>query len=41
MSGASLSEYYVVGPAGDIVLAYEGVDPEDHPDEVLADLDAP
>ncbi|WP_255198454.1 peroxiredoxin [Halorarius litoreus] len=25
---------------GEIVLAYEGVDPEDHADEILADLDA-
>jgi peroxiredoxin Q/BCP len=30
---------YVVGPDGQIELAYEGVDPEDHADEILADLD--
>jgi peroxiredoxin Q/BCP len=31
---------YVVGPDGDVELAYEGVDPEDHADEILADIDA-
>jgi peroxiredoxin Q/BCP len=30
---------YVVGPDGQIELAYEGVDPEGHADEILADLD--
>jgi peroxiredoxin Q/BCP len=30
---------YVVGPDGDVELAYEGVDPEDHADEILADID--
>lgn len=30
---------YVVGPEGDIVLAYEGVSPEGHADEILADVD--
>ncbi|MGQ4555317.1 thioredoxin-dependent thiol peroxidase [Halobellus sp. GM3] len=30
---------YVVGPDGDIALAYEGVSPEDHAEEILADLD--
>jgi peroxiredoxin Q/BCP len=30
---------YVVGPDGDIVAAFEGVDPEDHADEVLAVVD--
>jgi len=30
---------YVVGPDGDVELAYEGVDPEAHADEILADLD--
>ncbi|WP_049986958.1 thioredoxin-dependent thiol peroxidase [Halobellus rufus] len=31
---------YVVGPDGDVVLAYEGVSPEGHADEILDDLDA-
>ncbi|WP_232688250.1 thioredoxin-dependent thiol peroxidase [Halobacterium zhouii] len=30
---------YVVGPDGTIVAAFEGVDPEEHADEVLAALD--
>ncbi|MXR22157.1 peroxiredoxin [Halobacterium bonnevillei] len=30
---------YVVGPDGDIVAAFEGVDPEEHADEVLAVID--
>ncbi|MFC6872648.1 thioredoxin-dependent thiol peroxidase [Halobellus marinus] len=30
---------YVVGPEGDIVLAYEGVSPEGHAERILADLD--
>jgi peroxiredoxin Q/BCP len=30
---------YVVAPDGEIELAYEGVDPEDHADAILADLD--
>lgn len=29
---------YVVGPDGTIELAYEGVSPEDHAEEILADL---
>lgn len=29
---------YVVGPDGDVVLAYEGVDPEEHAEEILADV---
>jgi len=31
---------YVVGPDGDVVLAYEGVSPEGHADEVLDDVAA-
>ncbi|WP_336025115.1 thioredoxin-dependent thiol peroxidase [Halobellus salinisoli] len=31
---------YVVGPDGDVVLAYEGVSPEGHATEILDDLDA-
>ncbi|WP_313695743.1 thioredoxin-dependent thiol peroxidase [Halorarum halobium] len=30
---------YVVGPDGTVVRAYEGVSPEGHADELLADLD--
>lgn len=30
---------YVVGPDGDIVAAFEGVDPEEHADEVLDVID--
>ncbi|MCD2199218.1 thioredoxin-dependent thiol peroxidase [Halobacterium sp. KA-4] len=30
---------YVVGPDGDIVAAFEGVDPEEHADEVLEVID--
>ena len=30
---------YVVGPDGDVVLTYEGVSPEGHASEILADLD--
>jgi peroxiredoxin Q/BCP len=30
---------YVVGPDGDVVAAFEGVDPEEHADEVLAVVD--
>jgi peroxiredoxin Q/BCP len=30
---------YVVGPDGDIVAAFEGVNPEDHADEVLAAIE--
>jgi peroxiredoxin Q/BCP len=30
---------FVVGPDGDIELVYEGVDPEGHADEILADID--
>jgi peroxiredoxin Q/BCP len=30
---------YVVGPDGDIVAAFEGVDPEEHADEVLKVID--
>lgn len=30
---------YVVDEEGDIAFAYEGVDPEDHADDILADLD--
>jgi peroxiredoxin Q/BCP len=30
---------YVVGPEGDVVLAYEGVSPEGHADEILAAVD--
>jgi peroxiredoxin Q/BCP len=29
---------YVVDAAGEIVLAYEGVDPEDHAEAILADV---
>lgn len=29
---------YVVGPDGDVALAYEGVDPEEHAAEILADV---
>ncbi|WP_058366903.1 thioredoxin-dependent thiol peroxidase [Haloparvum sedimenti] len=29
---------YVVGPDGDVVLAYEGVDPEEHAEEILSDV---
>lgn len=31
---------FVVGPDGDVVAVYEGVDPEEHAEEVLADVDA-
>jgi len=31
---------YVVGPEGEVVLAYEGVSPEGHADEVLEDVAA-
>ncbi|WP_280537910.1 thioredoxin-dependent thiol peroxidase [Halopenitus sp. POP-27] len=30
---------YVVDAAGEIVLAYEGVDPEDHAETILADVE--
>ncbi|RDI72757.1 thioredoxin-dependent thiol peroxidase [Halopelagius longus] len=30
---------YVVGPDGDIVLAYEGVSPEGHAEEILSDVE--
>ncbi|MCG1002717.1 MULTISPECIES: thioredoxin-dependent thiol peroxidase [Halobacterium] len=30
---------YVVGPDGDIVAAFEGVDPDEHAEEVLAVID--
>ena len=30
---------FVVGPDGDVVAVYEGVDPEEHAEEILADLD--
>jgi len=30
---------YVVGPDGDVVLAYEGVDPEQHAQEILDDIE--
>jgi peroxiredoxin Q/BCP len=30
---------YVVGPDGDVVLAYEGVSPEGHAERILDDLD--
>ncbi|WP_227134455.1 thioredoxin-dependent thiol peroxidase [Halorubellus salinus] len=30
---------YVVGADGTVELAYEGVDPEEHADEILADID--
>ncbi|MFB6271137.1 MAG: thioredoxin-dependent thiol peroxidase [Halobacterium sp.] len=35
----TLRNTYVVGPEGDIVAAFEGVDPEEHADEVLAVID--
>ena len=31
---------YVLDAEGTVVLAYEGVDPEDHADELLADIDS-
>ena len=31
---------YVVDPDGEVVLAYEGVDPEQHAKEILADLES-
>ncbi|WP_430505479.1 thioredoxin-dependent thiol peroxidase [Haloparvum sp. PAK95] len=31
---------YVVGPDGEVVLAYEGVDPEQHAQEILADIES-
>lgn len=31
---------YVVGPDGEVVLAYEGVDPEQHAQEILEDIEA-
>ncbi|MFC6824679.1 thioredoxin-dependent thiol peroxidase [Halopelagius fulvigenes] len=30
---------YVVGPEGDVVLAYEGVSPEGHAEEILSDIE--
>lgn len=30
---------YVIGPDGDVVAAWENVDPEAHAEEILADLD--
>lgn len=30
---------YLIGPNGDILVAYEKVDPTGHPDQVIADLD--
>ena len=30
---------YVVGPDGTVELVYRGVDPEDHAEEILADVD--
>jgi peroxiredoxin Q/BCP len=35
----TLRNTYVVGPDGDIVAAFEGVDPEEHADDVLAVVD--
>lgn len=31
---------FVVGPDGDVVAVYEGVDPEEHAEKVLADVEA-
>lgn len=31
---------FVVGPDGDVVAVYEGVDPEEHAETILADIDA-
>jgi len=31
---------YVVGPDGEVLLAYEGVDPEQHAQEILEDIES-
>ena len=31
---------FVVGPDGDVVAVYEGVDPEEHADEVIRDVES-
>ncbi len=30
---------YLIGPDGNVLVAYEKVDPTGHPEQVLADLD--
>jgi peroxiredoxin Q/BCP len=35
----SFRNTYLIGPDGEIERAYEGVSPDEHPEEVLADLD--